>query len=266
MKTRTAALMLALLAAQACSDGATTARPPGAGADPRAAARPRELQGLPPDALPRVGEQHARLRRRRPGVRRDEPARPARDQRRARRLLRRLPRADGGAREGATTDGSADLDEVPKHLQGVTCYFCHNAVGVGEHFNNDLELADDNVMRGGIREPRAHHARTAPSTRASTTATSPRARHVRQLPRRGHARSACTSSARSPEYKASLSPRSRRTAASRPARAATWTGARAWQRRTRNAMSPSARSTSTCGRASTWRSTEFPDRSAAARG
>jgi hypothetical protein len=55
-------------------------------------------------------------------------------------------------RENATTDG-LNLDDVPAHLQGVTCYFCHNAVGVGEHFNNDLELADDTVMRGGVANP-----------------------------------------------------------------------------------------------------------------
>jgi hypothetical protein len=61
-------------------------------------------------------------------------------------------------REGATSDG-LDLDEVPDHLQGVTCYFCHNAVGVGDHFNNDLELANDRAMRGSLSDPpptRAH--------------------------------------------------------------------------------------------------------------
>jgi hypothetical protein len=55
-------------------------------------------------------------------------------------------------RENATTDG-LNLDDVPAHLQGVTCYFCHNAVGVGEHFNNDIELANDTVMRGGLANP-----------------------------------------------------------------------------------------------------------------
>lgn len=55
-------------------------------------------------------------------------------------------------RENATTDG-LNLEDVPDHLQGVTCYFCHNTVGVGEHFNNDLELANDTVMRGSIANP-----------------------------------------------------------------------------------------------------------------
>ena len=56
-------------------------------------------------------------------------------------------------REGAFTSGFAELGEVPKPLRGVTCYFCHNADSVGEHFNNDLNVPDDLVMRGGIREP-----------------------------------------------------------------------------------------------------------------
>jgi hypothetical protein len=55
-------------------------------------------------------------------------------------------------REGATKDG-LNLDDVPEHLKGVTCYFCHNAVGVGDHFNNDVELANDTVMRGGVKDP-----------------------------------------------------------------------------------------------------------------
>ena len=60
-------------------------------------------------------------------------------------------------REGATRDG-LDLDQVPEHLQGVTCYFCHNAVGVGEHFNNDVELAGDTIMRASLAAPRATSA------------------------------------------------------------------------------------------------------------
>ena len=55
-------------------------------------------------------------------------------------------------REDATRDG-LDLDDVPEHLQGVTCYFCHNAVSVGEHFNNDIELADDTTMRASLAAP-----------------------------------------------------------------------------------------------------------------
>lgn len=60
---------------------------------------------------------------------------------------------------GAITD-FANLDDVPKEQRGITCYFCHNAVGVGpEHNNGNVQLAHDNVMRGSIRnpiEPTAH--------------------------------------------------------------------------------------------------------------
>lgn len=62
--------------------------------------------------------------------------------------------------EGATTDGT-NLEELPSHLQGVTCYFCHNVVAVNGDHNNMLELANDTTMRGGIRnpvQPSAHRA------------------------------------------------------------------------------------------------------------
>lgn len=55
-------------------------------------------------------------------------------------------------RTGATTDG-LNLPELPQHLKGVTCYFCHSVDEVmGEH-NNALHLWDDGVMRGGISDP-----------------------------------------------------------------------------------------------------------------
>ena len=47
-----------------------------------------------------------------------------------------------------------DLSTVPEHLQGVTCYFCHNAVGVGEPHNNaNILLANDTTMRGSFGNP-----------------------------------------------------------------------------------------------------------------
>ncbi len=55
-------------------------------------------------------------------------------------------------RTGATTDGT-NLDEVPQHLKGVTCYFCHSVEAVEGTHNNPLRLATDGVMRGGLREP-----------------------------------------------------------------------------------------------------------------
>lgn len=67
-------------------------------------------------------------------------------------------------RTGATTDG-LNLAELPQHLKGVTCYFCHSVAAVeGEH-NNPLVLADDQVLRGGIDDPvknQAHRAGYSP--------------------------------------------------------------------------------------------------------
>lgn len=67
-------------------------------------------------------------------------------------------------RTGATTDG-LNLDEVPDHLQGVTCYFCHSVTDVQGTHNNPLLLADDGVMRGGIADPEpagAHESAYSP--------------------------------------------------------------------------------------------------------
>jgi Cytochrome c554 and c-prime len=61
-------------------------------------------------------------------------------------------------REGAISD-FADLSDVPRHLQGVTCYFCHNAVGVHMPYNNaNIELANDTTMRGALGNPVADAA------------------------------------------------------------------------------------------------------------
>lgn len=60
-------------------------------------------------------------------------------------------------REGLTTDG-LNLDEVPQHLQGVTCYFCHSVDAVEGDHNNPLRLADDLVMRGGYDDPAPNSA------------------------------------------------------------------------------------------------------------
>jgi len=62
-------------------------------------------------------------------------------------------------REGLTTDG-LNLEELPKSVQGVTCYFCHNATAYGEdHSNANLTLANDDVMRGSFADaadPKVH--------------------------------------------------------------------------------------------------------------
>jgi len=54
---------------------------------------------------------------------------------------------------GATTDGT-DKEDVPQHLKGVTCAFCHRAEAVVENHNNGISLSDeDDLMRGGISSP-----------------------------------------------------------------------------------------------------------------
>lgn len=55
-------------------------------------------------------------------------------------------------REGLTTDG-LNLAALPSWSKGVTCYFCHNVVDIGaDHFNANLTLANDDVMRGSIAD------------------------------------------------------------------------------------------------------------------
>lgn len=54
-------------------------------------------------------------------------------------------------REGATTDG-LNLEELPQHLKGVTCYFCHTVVDVTDTHNNPLVLSGGTTMLGGIAD------------------------------------------------------------------------------------------------------------------
>lgn len=60
-------------------------------------------------------------------------------------------------KEGWTSDG-LNLDEVPQHLQGVTCYFCHDVEAVEGDHNNPLRLSGGVTMRGGIEDPRPNAA------------------------------------------------------------------------------------------------------------
>ncbi|HMJ12601.1 MAG TPA: hypothetical protein VK524_14350, partial [Polyangiaceae bacterium] len=55
-------------------------------------------------------------------------------------------------REGATEDG-LNLDTLPQHLKGITCYFCHNIQRVDADHNNRITLANDETMRGAVRDP-----------------------------------------------------------------------------------------------------------------
>lgn len=77
-------------------------------------------------------------------------------------------------RTGATEDG-LNLDELPSHLKGVTCYFCHSVDAVEGSHNNPLRLAEDNSMRGAIREPvdnTAHLSSYSPLLDRDSTASS----------------------------------------------------------------------------------------------
>jgi len=66
--------------------------------------------------------------------------------------------------EGATENG-LNLDELPAELQGVTCYFCHNAESVNDTHNNPVTLSNDTVLRGNVKNPvanRVHDAEYSP--------------------------------------------------------------------------------------------------------
>lgn len=51
---------------------------------------------------------------------------------------------------GLTTDG-LNLDKLPQWSKGVNCYFCHQASAVEGTHNNPIVMAEDRIMRGGIR-------------------------------------------------------------------------------------------------------------------
>lgn len=59
-------------------------------------------------------------------------------------------------RTGAIRDGSG-LADLPPHLRGVTCYFCHNADATLDTHNAPLRLPRDGVLRGAFAD-------AAPST------------------------------------------------------------------------------------------------------
>ncbi|MFT3769239.1 MAG: multiheme c-type cytochrome [Minicystis sp.] len=58
---------------------------------------------------------------------------------------------------GATKDGT-NLAELPSHLKGVTCYFCHSAAEVTDTHDAPITLAKDGQMRGSIADPTANEA------------------------------------------------------------------------------------------------------------
>jgi len=58
---------------------------------------------------------------------------------------------------GLTTDG-LNLPDLPTHVQGVTCIFCHTVASVEGAHNAQLTLADDLVMRGSYIDPVPNNA------------------------------------------------------------------------------------------------------------
>jgi nitrate/TMAO reductase-like tetraheme cytochrome c subunit len=72
---------------------------------------------------------------------------------------------------GLTDGTSFDPAKLPPAARGVTCFFCHDVAKVGEDHNNGLELALDNVMRGGVADPvasTAHRSRFDEQIASST--------------------------------------------------------------------------------------------------
>jgi hypothetical protein len=54
---------------------------------------------------------------------------------------------------GLTNGIDFDPNVLPAEAKGITCYFCHNVDSVGELHNNGLILANDQTMRGGVKDP-----------------------------------------------------------------------------------------------------------------
>ena len=84
---------------------------------------------------------------------------PARDQRRARRLLRQVPRADGGARRRSPPTGST-WTTLPQQLQGRDLLLLprRSSRSTATH-NNPLALAnDDSAVRSVLRSGAGHAA------------------------------------------------------------------------------------------------------------
>jgi hypothetical protein len=46
-----------------------------------------------------------------------------------------------------------DPEQLPPEARGITCYYCHNVAAVEGTHNNPLVLANDQTMRGGLKNP-----------------------------------------------------------------------------------------------------------------
>jgi hypothetical protein len=66
-----------------------------------------------------------------------------------------------------------DLSTLPAEQRGVTCYFCHNGESIKDDHNNGLQIALDQTMRGGAKDPPpvsspAHNNKTDPLMASAT--------------------------------------------------------------------------------------------------
>lgn len=72
---------------------------------------------------------------------------------------------------GLASGANFDPSVLPPAAKGITCYFCHNVESVSRDHNNGLELAMDQTMRGGARNPSdspAHHSKYDPLMASKT--------------------------------------------------------------------------------------------------
>ena len=80
----------------------------------------------------------------------------------------------------------ANPNALPTEYKGVTCYFCHNAIGVGDkHVNGMVNLANDNVMRAAVKnpvEPTTHKGETGQALWRTLNIGDLRVRMVDYLP------------------------------------------------------------------------------------
>jgi len=63
---------------------------------------------------------------------------------------------------GLASGSNFEPETLPAAAKGVTCYFCHNVAEVSDIHNNPLVLANDQTMRGGVKDPAsspAHHSK-----------------------------------------------------------------------------------------------------------
>jgi hypothetical protein len=63
---------------------------------------------------------------------------------------------------GFTDFANFDPEALPPAARGITCYFCHNVERVTSTHDNGLVLANDQTMRGAVKDPvdtPAHHSK-----------------------------------------------------------------------------------------------------------